>query len=357
MRGVPVSRILLALGLLLATSGCSTVGYYSQAINGHLRLMWSREPIEQVLADPDTTDGVRQRLQAIVEARQYAVDTLKLPDNDSYSTYVATGRRYITWNVVAAGEFSLRARTWCFPIAGCVSYKGYYDEADARAYADELRAENYDVSLGGATAYSTLGWFSDPVLDTMLLGSDFRYIGTLFHELAHQVLYVKDDSAFNEAFASFVEQEGLRRWLEHRGQGDRIAVYEAYQARIEDFVGLLSDTRAELDALYRRTDIDAPAMRLAKAAIFERMQNNYATLKAERWNGYTGYDNWFERDLNNARLVSVATYRRYVPAFAALYAEAGEDFASFYALARAVSTLEPAARKARLDALLALPST
>ena len=312
--------------------------------------MRARQPIDEVLRDDRTSPELREKLQTLMDARQFASEHLLLPDNDSYSTYVETGREAVTWNVVAAEEFSLQAKTWCFPVAGCVSYRGYFDRADADEYAAELAQENYDVAVGGASAYSTLGWFDDPVLDTMLRGGDVRYVGTLFHELAHQVLYVKNDSNFNEAFATFVEQVGVQAWLKHRGEADRIAAYDASQKRVEDFVGLLKQTRDDLQDLYVR-DLPEDDMRTSKQAVFEQMRENYESLKLS-WGGYTGYDNWFKRELNNARLVAVSTYRRNVPAFHALYKEAGQDMSTFYSLAKSLSELDYKERQERLQEYL-----
>ena len=349
-----IFRIIKQLGLagvLLSTAGCGTVGYYSQAINGHLKLMRARQPITQVLASDSTTPELRQQLQTLVEAREFAITELSLPDNDSYSSFVATGSTAVTWNVVAASEFSVRPKTWCFPVAGCVSYRGYFAREDADKYADELAAQNYDVTVGGASAYSTLGWFDDPVLDTMLRGGDTRYVGTLFHELAHQVLYVKGDSNFNEAFATFVQQLGVQRWLSQRGEAERIAQYDESQRRQEEFVDLLNNTHDALRSLYSE-DLPDVEMRAAKAAAFDQMRADYETLKSQ-WGGYSGYDGWFSRDLNNARLVAVSTYRRYVPAFQAMYLEAGENLDQFYEVAKVTAELPAEERQQRLDAYLA----
>ncbi|MGQ7846858.1 aminopeptidase [Granulosicoccus sp. 3-233] len=342
-RLVPACLLAATVAVL---GGCSNVGYYSQAVGGHVRLMLAREPIDKLLADATTSEELRGKLRTLVDARQFAVERLQLPDNDSYDSYVETGRDAVTWNVVAAGEFSLQARTWCFPVAGCVSYRGYFDKADAEAYAAQLAAEDYDVSVGGASAYSTLGWFDDPVLDTMLRGTDVRFVGTLFHELAHQVLYVKDDSNFNEAFATFVEQQGVRQWLAERGESERIEAYNASQQRVVDFLGLLRQTRDELQALYAQ-DLPDAAMRTAKQATFDNMRDAYDLLK-QQWGGYAGYDNWFRRELNNARLVAVSTYRRDVPAFQAMYEEAGQDMSAFYELARRVGKLPYKERRSRI---------
>ncbi|MFK7994006.1 MAG: aminopeptidase [Granulosicoccus sp.] len=346
-----ILTLLFASAALLAGTGCSAIGYYSQAVGGHFKLMRARQPLEEVLADEATSPELRGKLQTLVDARKFAVTELDLPDNDSYSSFVETGRAAVTWNVVAASEFSVSPKTWCFPVAGCVSYRGYFDRAEADEYAAGLASENYDVTVGGASAYSTLGWFDDPIVDTMLRGNDTRYVGTLFHELAHQKLYVKDDSNFNEAYATFVEQIGTRKWLEHRGEADRIAQYDASLKRLEDFVSLLQRTREKLQTTFAR-NIDESAMRDEKAAVFEQMRADYESIKVD-WGGFSGYDNWFKRDLNNARLVAVSTYRRYVPAFYAMYLEAGEDIQKFYEVARVTADLPAGERRERLDAYLA----
>jgi len=311
-----------------------------------MKLMNARQPIDKLLKDDSTDPELRKKLQTLLDARVFAIDTLKLPASESYTTYVATNRNAVTWNVVAAEEFSLRPKTWCFPVAGCVSYKGYFKEQDAIDYAAELEAEQFDVTVGGASAYSTLGWFNDPVLDTMLRGGDIRFVGTLFHEMAHQLLYVKDDSNFNEAFASFVEQEGLRIWLESRGESERIGRYDAFLKRADGFNQLLQVTQGELRELYAR-ELDAEQKRELKQAIFDDMQTGYSELK-ESWDGYSGYDGWFSRDINNARLLSVATYRKWVPAFEALYIEQGSDMEAFYKAAVELSKLPYEERQAKL---------
>ncbi len=341
-------RIAAMIFAALCTAGCSNISYYSQAVGGHLKLMRAREPIDKLLTADSTDPELRQKLQTLVDARDFAVDRLQLPDNKSYSTYSETGRRYVTWNVVAADEFSLRPKTWCFPVAGCVNYKGYFAEEDANAYAAELREQNLDVNIGGATAYSTLGWFDDPILDTMLNGGDIRYVGTLFHELAHQLLYIKDDSNFNEAFASFVEQEGFRIWLNDRNEPDRVVRYNAILARSADFNALLKSTREDLLAVYKEDSSDE-VKRARKQGVFEDMLANYETLKEERWEGYSGYDGWFARKMNNARLVGVATYRKLIPAFAAMYIEANRDLPAFYEKAKEVAALPADERRSVMD--------
>ena len=328
-------------------AGCG-VGYYSQAVGGHLKLMRSRQPIDELLASEDADPELKQKLQTLIDARVFAYEDLGLPKNDSYSTYAATGRDAVTWNVVAVPEFSMNAYTWCFPVAGCVSYRGYFDKANAEAYATKFRKDGFDVTVGGASAYSTLGWFDDPVLDTMLRGGDVRYVSTLFHELAHQVLYIKDDSSFNEAFASFVEQQAFREWLSNNGEENRIEGYDAYLQRNAEFSDLLELTRNELVDLYEQPDLDENTRRTKKAEVFAGMQARYGELKAS-WDGYAGYDRWFDRDLNNAHLLGVSTYRRLIPAFAAMYEESGSDLPAFYERAKEVAAMPTDARNVLMD--------
>ena len=351
MRRFSFVAVVLVILAGVSLTACSNLGYYAQAAGGHMKLMRAREPIDELLADEALDPTLRTQLETLLAARVFAVESLSLPDTDSYSTYVETGRNAVTWNVVAAEEFSVRPYVWCFPVAGCVNYRGYFARADALEYADDFRREGYDVSVGGASAYSTLGWFDDPVLDTMLRGSDTRYVGTLFHEMAHQLLYVEDDSDFNEAYASFVEQEGVRLWLQSRGEADRIEAYEASLVRAEGFVGLLGRTRAELIEVYEGAG-DEAAKREGKEAAFARMLEGYEELK-QSWDGYAGYDGWFRREPNNARLVSVSTYRRYIPAFAVLFDDVGRDIDAFHASAEEIGRMAGEARRQRMEALLA----
>jgi predicted aminopeptidase len=342
-------RLILSLfagALLLGSGGC----YYGQAVRGHLKIMSDQVPLEEVIEDPATPDETRRRLALIRDARAFASSELGLPDNDSYTRYVDLGRPYVVWNVFAADEFSVEPRRWCFPVAGCVVYRGYFDEAAARRYADRLGGRGYDTHVGGVAAYSTLGRFDDPVLSSMLRWQDYQLAGLIFHELSHQVVYVKDDSQFNESFATAVEEEGLARWLAERGEAGELQAYRDSRRRAGAFSLLIADTRAELSAIYA-SGLDEHAMREAKAAAFETLRSRYRALR-EDWGGYAGYDAWFERPLNNARLVPVATYRRYVPAFRALLRDVGGDWPAFYEAARALGELDPQARADRLEALL-----
>lgn len=343
-------RIVVLLALLLVGAGCTAVGYYTQIVSGHMRIVMGKKTVEAVVNDGETDKQTRRRLQLAVDARQFGVKQLGLPDNKSYTSFYDTRRNYVTWNVVAADEFSFTPKKWCFPVAGCVSYRGYYKEADAQKYADELAEDGFDIAVNGATAYSTLGWFADPLLNTMLNRSDGAIASLLFHELAHQQLYVGDDSKFNESFAVFVEQQGLALWQQQQGSEDQLAELENRRMRQDSFIELLTETRSDLQTLYA-SEIDEKVMRTKKSERYEQLRSDYETLKT-MWNGYRGYDGWFERELNNARLVSVATYNDYIPAFRVLFEESGSDFPAFYAAADSLSKLPRAERQAAVQQLM-----
>ena len=314
---------------MLLLQGC----YYGQAIRGQMELLNKREPIEDVIADPATPDALRERLELARAIREFASDELGLPDNASYTTYADLGRPYAVWNVIATAEFSVQPVVWCFPFVGCVPYRGYFSEAGAQAFADDYRESGHDVRVGGVSAYSTLGWFSDPLLNTMLVRDDIELAAVVFHELAHQQLYVKGDTAFNEAFATVVEEEGVRRWLVAQGRPESIGDYRARRARSERFAELLRMTRDELRAVFA-SDATPDVMRDAKAAAYERLRARYRSVRDDEWGGYGGYDRWFERALNNADLAAVGTYNDRAPALRALLASLDGDLDAFYRAAK-----------------------
>ncbi len=339
-----------AAAVAAAIGGCTTLSYYGQAVVGHLDVVSRSQSIEARLADPSTPPELRAQLARALEIREFATRELGLPDNGSYRAYADLGRPYVVWNVFAAPEFSVEPRQSCFPIVGCVSYRGYYARADADAFAAGLRAEGYDVFVYGVPAYSTLGWFDDPVLNTFVRYPDAELARLVFHELAHQLVYVKGDTVFNESFAVAVEEEGVRRWLERHGTAASRAAYPEMRARRAGFVGLVLDYRARLEAFYREPLADAEK-RAGKARLLARMEADYRALKAERWGGWGGYDLWFEKGVNNAQLASVATYEELVPAFRALLAREGGDMGRFYAEVRRLAQLDAGARAAALAAL------
>jgi predicted aminopeptidase len=348
-RGINFTLLLVVAVMLCLGAGCS-IGYYSQSISGHLGLMSSRVDIDDLLQDDKTPQDLKEKLRLVLEIRQFASDSLHLPNNDSYKSYVQLDRAHVVWNVVAAPEFSMDLEKWCFLIVGCVNYRGYFAEQDAQAFADKLRAEGKDVFVPGVDAYSTLGWFDDPMLSTLIKRSEPRLAGLIFHELAHQLLYIKNDSAFNESFAKTVEIEGVRRWMAHRGTPKLSKLYEVQKQRDQQFVALVKSTSEALKHLYSQ-DLPQDTMRQRKAEIFQSMQQHYGQLKAN-WQGYKGYDRWFSKDLNNAKLGTVGIYRNLVPAFQALLQQNGGDLQAFYRATKKLSKLPKEQRSTELDMLV-----
>ena len=307
---------------------CSDLGYYAQAVQGHIKILLARRSIDSLLAEPTTPPSLKERLRLVQEIRDFASRELHLPENGSYRSYADIKRTAVVYNVIAAPEFSLQPLTWCFPFAGCVSYRGYYDPQAAESFAATLRQQGYETDLYGVSAYSTLGWFDDPALNTFIDRPDAVLAGQIFHELAHQQIYVKDDSSFNEAFAEVVEDEGVKCWLARRGQTPTPAAMKA-EDRQQDFVDLLLQSRRELEALYASGKA-VEAMREEKKAVFARLRQRYQRLRDEEWQGYSGFDRWFERPVNNARLAAVATYHDRKPPFLALLRQADGDLVRFY---------------------------
>lgn len=338
---VQALRALLIMVLLAGLQGCGTL-YLAQAAGGQWQLLRARRPISAVIADPHTPTSLRERLRDVEQARNFAISELHLPDNRSYRTYVAISRSYVVWNVVAAPEFSVEPKRWCFPVAGCVAYRGYFSQKRAREFAAKLSVHGYDVTVGGVPAYSTLGRFSDPVISTMMRYGDSELAAIIFHELAHQLLYVKDDSEFNEAFATVVENVGVERWLKLRHQPDRLREFRKEDADERVLVGLFVQGRARLARLYA-SGIDRTQMREQKARILGELASQVRALQPQQ-----GYGTWLEKGLNNAQLASIATYYECVPGFERLYARSADDLLDFYAAARALAREPRAQRHAEL---------
>jgi predicted aminopeptidase len=339
------SYLVTAAACALMLAGCAQFKYYFQAAQGQYSLWSDARSIDDWLGDPSTDPKLKARLEKARLIRRFAVKELSLPDNASYKNYASLKRQYVLWNVVATPELSLRPVQWCFPIAGCVSYRGYYDKADAESYADELRKEGNDVQVGGVPAYSTLGWFSDPLLSTFINYSDAELARMVFHELAHQVVYIQGDSKFNEAFATAVEEAGVQRWLDLYGNDAMREAYARYSARRQDFLALLVKHRQMLADNYS-SKATVKRKREEKARIFASLKDGYQVLKAN-WGGYSGYDRFFAEPLNNAHLASVATYNDLLPGFRALLAKE-KDFSRFYAAVRDMSVLPSVDRHERL---------
>lgn len=335
-----------AAGALLAS--CSGLNYYAQAAQGQLSLLSDARPIDDWLADTGTDARLKLRLSMARQIRRFAVSELGLPDNGSYRNYAALKRPYVLWNVVATPELSLKPIEWCFPVAGCVNYRGYYGKSDAQEYARALRAEGNDVQVDGVRAYSTLGWFNDPLISTFINFPDAELARLIFHELSHQVVYVAGDSQFNESFASAVEEAGVERWLAAFGTEATRVNYARFAGRKNDFLNLLLKYRGALEQNYASAEADAQK-RALKARLFQQLKDEYQVLK-ESWGGYKGYDRFFAEPLSNAHLASIATYNDFVPAFRALL-EREKSFARLYASVRRLAKLEREERHRRLKLL------
>lgn len=340
-----MKRIFLQSLLLttLALSGCTGAGYYAQSLKGHVEIMSKRQRVAKLISDPATPAALRAQMASAHAIRQFASDGLALPDNASYRTYVDIGRNYVTIAVYAAPEFSLRPHVWCFPVFGCVPYRGYFDRDAAVKTARELQADGFDVHISGVTAYSTLGWTRDPLLSTMFRDDKTHLASLVFHELAHQRVYVKGDTAFNEAFAVAVETTGVEKWLRAAGDAAGLARYEAGRKRNADFLGLVAQTRAELAEIYGGPG-SAETKRTAKAAAIDRLRTRYRWMRDTRWGGYSGFDGWVLSPINNAKLAATSVYNELTPAFLRLFDLCSRDYKRFYAAVERLGRMDKAGR-------------
>jgi len=348
-----IGAVALAALAVLATSGCSNLAYYAQSVNGHLALVQSAKPVPEWLADPQTPPALKERLALSQRMRDFAVSELKEPDNASYRRYADLKRAAAVWNVVAAPELSLALQTWCFPVVGCVGYRGYYDQAAADALATELRAKGLEVSVYGVPAYSTLGklphfdWLADPLLNTFIGYPEGELARLIFHELAHQVAFAPGDTVFNESFATAVERIGGAKWLAEHASARAREDFERYDARRQDFRALTARYRDRFNALYASSASDEEK-RAGKAALMRELRAEYEAIKTERWGGFSGYDGWFAR-ANNASFGVLAAYNELVPAFERLFEREGRDFPRFYAEVKRLAALPYAERRAALS--------
>jgi predicted aminopeptidase len=338
-------RILLASVVLALLPGCGTM-YLLQAAHGEVQVLDRRQPIAKVIRSPKTPPPLRATLEQVQEARNFATEVLDLPNNGSYRTYSNIGRPYVVWNVVAAPEFSVEPKQWCFPIVGCVAYRGYFSEKKARKFASHLKTRGYDVVVDGVPAYSTLGRFADPVMSTMLPYGNVELASIIFHELTHQLLYVPGDSSFNEAFATTVEREGVRRWLLYQGRIADLQRYEQENAVELEYVQLFRRTRAELAKLYA-SGLAAPVMRERKRSVFAALASRMMQLQRQA-KGESPYEDWLEDGLNNADLTSVATYYDCVPGFQRLLRSDNGDLPRFYSDVRDLAREPQAERDAEV---------
>jgi predicted aminopeptidase len=344
----PIRQFLAPIAVLamcFVLSACSTMGYYAHVAGGQGELVLHRQPVSTVVADPATDPGLKQRLELSQQARRFASTQLDLPNNRSYTSYVQLDRPYVVWNVFATPRYSIESVQHCFPIAGCVAYRGYFERDRAKSEAARLEAKGDDVYVSGVSAYSTLGWFSDSILSSMMGWDDDELASTIFHELAHQLLYVKDDSAFNESFATFVEEEGLREWRLARG----LSAADGHTKAMDDgFTRLVLDLRDRLKAIYA-SGIDEAAMAAGKQYEIEGFRARYTQWRDREWPNDHRYDAWVKAPINNARLLPFGLYDQWTPAFAAIFARSGQQWPAFYASVRQLSRLAPAERKKALQ--------
>lgn len=323
------------LGLMLTSAfllnACSTGAYFWQATTGHLKVLAAAENIDEVLARSDVSDRLRTQLEYVQDIREFSVGRLGLPDNQSYRSYADLNRAFAVWNVVASPADSLTLETWCFPLLGCISYKGFYSESNAVALAESLRKQGLDVAVLGVPAYSTLGFTPDPVLNTFVNYPAGELARLVFHELAHQVVYIADDTMFNESFATAVEELGVVAWLAQPGREGLKAQYEVFDSRRNSFRLLLAQARDDLEVIYEsRNSLDRKQLLDLKDQRFKQLLADYAKLK-QSWGGWTGYDRFMAEDLNNAKLGVSGLYTQYAPAFKALHKLCGQSFPRFYA--------------------------
>lgn len=338
----------LFCGLAALLGGCTQLGYYAQAAQGQYSLLSDAKPIDDWLTDPGVDEKLKARLVKAKEIRQFAVHELGLPDNGSYRNYSDLKRPFVLWNVVATPELSLQPKQWCFPIAGCVNYRGYYSKDDAQRFAESLRGDGDDVQVSGVPAYSTLGWFNDPVLSTFIHYPDGELARLVFHELAHQVVYVQGDSQFNESFATAVEEAGIARWLAVNADDAMRLRHRQFEGRKRDFLTLLFKHRRSLESAYQNEPSNVQK-RWQKGRIFQSLKDDYQQLKV-KWDGYAGYDRWFAEPISNAHLASIATYHDLVPGFKALLAQE-PNFAKFYLAVSELAQLDRDERHRKLKQL------
>lgn len=349
-------RPLICLALIPWLTACADARYYLQSVGGHFEMLQATRPVEQWLGDAQVAPALKQRLLLSQRIRQFAVTELQLPDNASYHRYADLQRKAVVWNVVAAPEWSLTLKTWCFPVAGCVGYRGYFNEADARQEAQALSAQGFEVSVYGVPAYSTLGWLNwlggDPLLNTFINYPEGELARMIFHELTHQVVYAPDDTLFNESFATAVERLGGERWLSQHGSPEAKKEYLVLDGRRQQFRALLRSTRSQLADIYKENKPLAHVVH-AQAAMkniaMQEFRNNYAQLKSS-WGGYSGYDAWVA-GANNAAFGAQAAYDEWVPAFEALFEQQGQNWAQFYEAVRRLSQQSAPDRSRTLNQL------
>lgn len=346
-----ISRTLsfiVAISISFLLYGCTNLSYYYQAVNGQIEILRKAQPINAIVADPSTDKALKDTLSRVILLRKFASRILKLPDNGSYMNYADLKRPYVVWNVYATPEFSTKLKEWCFVGAGCVEYRGFFSKEKAGHFADELRNKGYDVHVGGIRAYSTLGWFDDPVLNTFIDFSEIQLARLIFHELAHQVVYVQDDTEFNESFATMVELGGTRRWLENNGTSEQQDTFYAGQRGEITFTRLVLKYQKRLNKLFS-SDVNDSEKRIDKLNIFSELLREFSKLKDTN-KALSSYDQWFELQMNNALLSTISTYTKHVPKFRSLLSQQGGNMEIFYSAVRDIGKLTKSDRYSALQA-------
>jgi predicted aminopeptidase len=341
-------RLLISIPILLLLTACADFGYYWHSAGGHLSLMNKRVDIDEILSHSSLDDELRARLLLVQEIRKFSIERLTLPDNGSYDSYVELDRPYVLQNLFAAKEFSTRLHRWCYPIIGCTSYRGYYDEERLQNYVETLQKDGLEVYISPVSAYSTLGWFDDPVLSSFIDWPDHRLAGLLFHELTHQRVYIADDTEFNESLASAVQQAGILLWLESENQATQLDNFHRWLIYRNQVLALIGDTRDDLAKIYQQ-EIAAAEKRRQKTMAFERARLAHAVI-AQQHGIRQGFTRWFASELNNAKIGSIATYSTQVPAFTHMIQAHSQNFDSFFSYVEKLGNLEKPIRDACLEA-------
>ena len=345
-QGIHYYRSLVLLLYVFLISGCASLNYYVQSVQGQFEVLQKRQAISNLLEENNISNTLRNRLNTVLALRDFSIRQLGLPENNSYLSYADLERNYVIWNIFATEEFSLDPLKWCYLIVGCLNYRGYFTESDARKHAAELEKQGYDVYLGGVAAYSTLGWFNDPVLNTMLRWSDIRLATVIFHELAHQQLYIKNDTEFNEAYADAVAYIGITKWLEQSSDKNLLKEYEESQSQEKQFINLVMRYRSLLSEIYQSNQ-DDNLKRMQKKDLLQKMTDDYKVLSSH-WDN-NSYQKWFSEGINNAKLAAIVTYREYVPSFIEIYEKLEKDLTRFYSLIKLLSNCNPMKRKEILE--------
>jgi predicted aminopeptidase len=344
------SRYIILILIITPLCACSSLDYFSHLTKGQFDLLWQREPVDELLASNAISDRLRERLLLAQKIRHFAETELRLPVDDAYSSYSDLGREYVVWNVYAAPELSLQAYTWCYPLLGCMAYRGYFEESRAYAAAKELESEGYEVKVGGVQAYSTLGYFDDPLLNTFLFKQEPGFIELLIHELAHRKLYIQDDTAFNENFATAVGYLGTQQWYAGLGQEAQFNTFNQYKEQFQTLIDFLLGYKDKLLQVYTHSDLTDDQKRMQKQLILDALKTEYHQLKQSLdWDDR--YDQWVF-SMNNASFATLSNYQQWVPAFIRMFEQQGGDWSRFYQVIEGLAEQEKPLREAALNKLL-----